>query len=60
MVMKSSGLVDVLAECQDCDAVFDARNAQGVAAQHARRYGHTVIGHITYGFHYGLAQDSQE
>lgn len=32
----------VMGECEDCDKEFYTRNGVGLAAQHARRYDHTV------------------
>lgn len=37
-----SGTLSRRAECEDCGWTLDAKNAIGVAAQHARRYGHKV------------------
>ena len=45
-------LVDIRAWCETCDWKLEARNAQGVAAQHARRYGHTTRGEKGYAFRY--------
>lgn len=45
-------LVHAMAECEDCGKTFWAKNAQGVSAQHARRYGHTVRGELGYAFKY--------
>ena len=37
-------LVHAYARCDDCGAEFGARNAQALAGQHARIYGHAVRG----------------
>jgi len=36
--------------CEDCDWQLEANNAQGVAAQHADKYGHTVKGELAYAY----------
>ena len=38
------------ASCESCEWFVEARNAQGVAAQHADQYGHTVACDLSYGF----------
>ena len=43
-------LVHAQAECQHCGQQFDARNAQGLAAQHHKRTGHQVVGELGYAF----------
>jgi hypothetical protein len=45
--------IHALARCQTCGKEFDSLNAQGLAAQHAYKYGHYVVGEIAYGFQYG-------
>lgn len=37
-----SGMVSVTATCRDCEWGSSARNATGIAAQHAQRLGHRV------------------
>lgn len=40
------------ADCPQCDFKVDAKNAMGLAAQHAKRTGHnawTVLTYISYG-----------
>ena len=34
------GLVHYVGGCRDCDAEWCSRNVIGLAAQHAKRYGH--------------------
>lgn len=36
-----TGLVDALAECQECGWTVNSRNSLGLAAQHHDRTGHT-------------------
>jgi len=48
MAECSQHLVIARAFCEDCDWDVDAKNAQGVAAQHAQRNGHTVTYELTY------------
>ena len=31
------------ASCNDCNWELDSKNAQAVAAQHAKKYGHNVL-----------------
>ena len=50
-------LVDAGAECDDCGAEFLARNAQGLAAQHAKRYGHRTHGFLAYAFEFPDSRD---
>ena len=45
-------MVGARAWCETCGWALEARNAQGVGAQHARRYGHNVRGEKGYGFTY--------
>ena len=47
------GIVDRNAFCQDCDGVWTAANAHGVAVQHSQRYGHNVTVEISSAFRYG-------
>lgn len=56
MTADGTWLVHAQAECVTCGATFDARNAQGLAAQHARRYGHHVTGELGYAFSFGGSQ----
>lgn len=43
-------LVHAIAKCDDCGKEWESRNAQDVAAQHAKRYGHSVHGELGYAF----------
>lgn len=46
--------VHAFAECQDCGRIFDNwKNAQALAAKHAKHYGHTVRGDVGLAFEYG-------
>lgn len=46
-------VVHGLAECQDCGwKTSSYKNAQALAAQHARRYGHQVRGELGIAFSY--------
>jgi hypothetical protein len=44
--------------CQDCDWSVESNNAQGVAAQHADKYGHEVKGELAYSYHVTPEQSS--
>lgn len=41
---------DVRAECSNCGKIWETKNAQGVAAIHAKATGHEVIVEITIGY----------
>ena len=41
-------MIHHVAICQTCEWIVDARNAHGVGAQHATRYGHQVEVQIGY------------
>lgn len=51
--MEMGKVIHAYARCEDCGKEFDARNAQGLAAQHHNKTGHSVFGEIAYGFRYG-------
>jgi len=42
-------MVSARANCSDCDWFVEAKNAMGVAAQHADREGHEVDLDLVYG-----------
>ena len=44
--------IHAFARCETCGKEFDSLNAQGLAAQHARRYNHSVFGEIAYAYRY--------
>lgn len=49
----SYGVVHGLAECEDCGwKTASYKNAQALAAIHAKRYGHTVRGELGISFSY--------
>lgn len=50
---KKIGVVHVVAECQDCDWTATAyKNAQALAAIHAKKYKHIVSGEVGLMFVY--------
>ena len=50
---KSSGLIHSLFWCEDCGAKFETyRNAQALAAKHAKKYGHLVRGEVGISIEY--------
>lgn len=51
----SMWLTHTYGECTDCGATFEAKNAQGLAAQHADRYGHEV--HVDLGYAFRAVPD---
>jgi len=52
-VRRSYGVVHGLAECRDCDWNTESyKNAQALAARHARHYGHRVVGELGIAFEY--------
>lgn len=42
-------MLDARANCNDCDFSTGGKNAQGLAAQHAEKYGHSVSYELYYG-----------
>ena len=49
--------VHALAWCETCGKEFtNWRNAQALAAQHARRYGHRTRGEVGFAFTYGESE----
>ena len=50
---KKIGVVHAIAKCETCGREFDNyKNAQAVAAQHAKTYGHRVVGEVGISFEY--------
>ena len=50
---KSIGVVHAIAKCEDCGREFVGyKNAQALAAQHAKTYGHVVRGEVGLAFTY--------
>jgi len=46
-VKKATWLTSAIFECRDCDKAFDNyKNAQALAAKHAKKYSHFVSGEI--------------
>ncbi len=44
---KRVGVVHALFACQDCEATFEKhKNAQALAARHAKHYNHYVTGEV--------------
>ena len=43
-------LVDATAQCSDCEFEAHSLNAVGLGAQHAKRYGHTVLAENSFGY----------
>lgn len=49
----SYGVVHGIAQCDDCDWQTDSyKNAQAIAAKHAKKYGHKVRGELGIAFSY--------
>lgn len=59
---KYYGVNHAYFNCTDCDKEFaNYKNAQALAAQHAKKYGHTVVGDVCIGFKYdGSKQPTEE
>jgi len=54
---KTIGVVHCIAECLDCGKTFQQyKNAQALAAQHARKYKHVVRGEIGLNFIYDATE----
>jgi len=50
---KHTWKVHAIAQCNDCGKEFaNYKNAQGLAAQHAKVYKHTVRGEVALAFEY--------
>lgn len=57
-IKKQTWVSDIIAECQDCPASWNNRkNAQAVAAKHAKKYGHLVRVEIELTSHYDGRKD---
>ena len=53
-MIKKIGVVHCIAKCDDCGKEWmNYKNAQAVAARHAKAYGHTVRGEVGIVFEYG-------
>lgn len=49
----SYGVVHAVVQCDDCDWYTKSyKNAQALAAKHAKKYSHNVSGELGIGFHY--------
>jgi hypothetical protein len=55
-----TGLVSVVARCDDCGWTCTGRNAMGLAAQHCDRHAHTVRCEQTIGVTYAPVGTSRE
>jgi hypothetical protein len=53
MKKKTAWIVHGVAHCSTCGKEMEGRNAQGLAALHAKKYGHSVSGEIGLAFTYG-------
>lgn len=52
-MIKKIGVVHAVATCEDCGKKFtNYKNAQALAAKHAKTYGHLVIGEVGISFKY--------
>ena len=50
---KSTWKIHTVTECRDCGKTFENyKNGQALAALHAKKYGHLVIGEIGLAFEY--------
>lgn len=58
---KDTWKIHAIAECQDCGATFENyKNAQALAAKHAKTYGHKVHGEIGFAFDYDGRPGAEE
>lgn len=49
----SYGVVHAIVQCDDCDwNTCSYKNAQALAAKHAKKHGHNVSGELGIDFHY--------
>jgi len=59
-IRKSIGVVHAIATCEDCGRTFDGyKNAQALAAQHAKVYGHRVFGEVGLAFTYDGREEDE-
>ena len=58
MATVRGGLVHYYGHCRDCEKEWYTRNAMGLAAQHAQRYGHQAW--VETGYHHELTPDGIE
>ena len=57
---KEYGVVHGIAECQDCDwGTQSYKNAQAIAARHAKAHGHKVTGELGIYFSYDGRKDTK-
>ena len=57
---KEYGVVHGVAHCLDCDWDTESyKNAQAIAAKHAKTYGHRVEGELGIAFSYDGRDESQ-
>jgi hypothetical protein len=50
---KATWKIHAIATCEDCGRDFqNYKNAQALAAQHAKKYSHKVSGEIEFAFEY--------
>ena len=55
------GCIHALVECEDCEwGTGSHKNAQALAAQHAKKYGHRVSGELGISFGYNGREESGE
>ena len=55
----SYGVVHAVVHCEDCDWTTESyKNAQAIAAKHAKKYKHRVTGELGIGFHYDYREKS--
>jgi len=52
------GVVHAVVQCEDCEWHTESyKNAQAIAAKHAKRYGHKVSGELEISFAYDCRED---
>ncbi len=52
------GVVHAIVECKDCDWTTSSyKNAQALAAKHARKYDHEVLGELGIAFGYNTDRE---
>jgi hypothetical protein len=54
------GKAAIMAKCFDCDKMWESANAHGVAAQHARKYGHHTSVEVTFVYHYNAPERKKD
>jgi len=53
-------MIAIIAQCMDCDWIYEKRNALAVAAAHSKKYAHEVCVDVTYSHYFGKHDVNQK